>query len=64
MAEWYFLFWKKQPAFPIFVLKINSRALQKESNEEEKQRKIEQQQLEKEAAEYREMQQKRKKAMA
>ena len=36
------------------------RFLQKESTEEEKQRKIEQAQLEKEAAEYRAMQQKKK----
>ena len=36
------------------------RFLQKESNEEEKQRKIEQAQLEKEAAEYRAMQQQKK----
>ena len=39
------------------------RFLQKESNEEEKQRKIEQAQLEKEAAEYRAMQQQKKDAL-
>ena len=40
------------------------RFLQKESTEEEKQRKIEQAQLEKEAAEYRAMQQNKKKALS